>query len=93
MKLLRIIKAKYKTTKEKLLGIEPEDWVKERRKICEICMFNSKNSKTRTLKQWFGKVLNLNKPHCNICLCIIKDLTNSETVDCSATPPKWKSII
>jgi ribosomal protein L37E len=49
-----------------------KDWFKKRKSICDNCPFNSRNKKTKTLKERLMMLLNLSKSVCTICGCGLK---------------------
>ena len=88
----------------RLRKVEEESFITERRKICETCPFNSINAYKVSL--WgrilkvasdFYSLITFNKDvdvlgSCTICGCSLFYSTQEKTEQCSAKPPKWKSI-
>lgn len=83
-----------------------EDWVEERRRICKVCEYNSKNKEKLSIKERFFKFLSdlytfitfsdsEDLGECE-CLCSIYYKTLEETEECFAKEKgeedKWKSI-
>lgn len=67
-----------------------EDWLQERRDICETCPLNSKNLKDNNL-------LDRLKPRCIGCGCPIDEKTSQKTEMCGAADigdePKWPALV
>lgn len=93
-KLWRIIKSRFKTETS-------EDWVKERRKVCNECEFNSLNSTDTNIKLKMYKLVsdfytfltrskNENLGECTICGCDLFYKSREEEEKCDKN--KWKSI-
>jgi len=98
-KIWRIIKSRFK----KDTG---ESWVEERRKICKVCPFNSKNKEKLSVKNKFIKIFSdlyttitfseyIDLGTCS-CECPIWYKTADEEEECWAkeekNDDKWKSI-
>jgi hypothetical protein len=71
------------------------DWCKERRKICAECNNNSVHHPTKTLKQYFLRLMNMGE-YCKICFCSIKYKCSVPYTQCSMTElnelPKWQRV-
>lgn len=96
MKIVSIIKSRLKKPQK-------EKWVEDRRGICDVCPFNTKNQEKLTLKNkiykklsdfltWIMRSENEDLGSCGICGCPIYYLSSESESNCSSTPPKWKSI-
>lgn len=82
--------------------VDGEQWVIDRRKICESCDHNSKNVKEdektplQNLREMAGKALNHNTPYCKACYCYIHEKTRVRSAVCGledkGLPPKWTAV-
>lgn len=70
-----------------------EPYVIERRAICNLCEFNTKNKKNKTIKDVFKEILNGLTPTCSLCGCGIKFKTVIPEAECGlfdvGKDPKW----
>lgn len=68
-------------------------FVKDRRAICEVCPFSSKNKKSLTIKELIYKLLNLGN-YCTACGCSLKYKTAHPESVCGLEEleekPKWE---
>ena len=73
-----------------------ESWAIARVSICNLCEYNSKNTKPKTKAEKVYRLLNLYDPFCLACGCGIKYKTSEPSSDCGleeiGLEPKWKSI-
>lgn len=77
----------YNILKSFLTQSRKEDWIEERRSICEACPLNSKNKKITNIKDFMWFILNLGSSFCTKCKCGIKRKTSLETAECP--DKKW----
>lgn len=63
-------------------------WYKERKKTCDGCILNSKNTnENKNFKYYIFNILNLNQPFCTKCKCEIRAKISVEEENCPEN--KW----
>ena len=69
-------------------------WCKERREICNMCEYNSKNTKDLTFKDRFFMFIQITKEICKICGCSVLQKTKVAFSSCPkpeiGLKPSWK---
>lgn len=72
------------------------NWCKERREICNMCEYNSKNTKDLIFKDKFFMFIQITKEICTVCSCSIAFKVKSPISSCGLKEinkqPKWESI-
>lgn len=84
MKIIRIIKSKFKN-KNKLLN---EKWYSDRVNTCLGCEFNSHRNKQRGVFAYIWDLIVFKKIYCTVCKCPIMDKASEEMEECPKN--KWK---
>lgn len=100
--LLRIIQT---VCLSRVKKTKTEQWIKDRRKICYVCPYNTRNLDKISFKQKVSRFfsncltlimtgrLNEDNSECSICTCTLTYKTKSEYEGCNhPVEDQWKSI-
>lgn len=73
-----------------------KDWFKERKEICNGCVYNSKFLDKKNFKSRLISLVNFKNDYCTVCKCPLKYKQSLPESNCGLEEileePKWKSI-